>query len=558
MQAQYWTYDEMWDALKSWGACYPQLMDVAVIGQSRQGRNMAGVTLTARATGAPETKSAIFVDANIHAGEVTGNAVAMHWMHWCLSQYGEDPMATELLDRHTVYVVPRISLDGAELYLTTPGRVRSSPHIYPYTTPPDGWVPEDVNGDGHILTIRVVAEDGAYAVDEEDPRLMRPRKPAEFGGTYYHLLPEGRVVKTSQENMWPPLAHADVSRRQAMDFNRNFPVRWDLDADQRGAGPFPMSEPEIRSLVGFIHDHSNIAAYVALHTSGGVILRQPSNGEDTTLTVEDRHLFSRIAEMGEEVSGYFARSNHQAFQSGHDNILMPGAADDWMYDHFGVLGFTVEIWDLARHAGARGYAEYGVRHLVGLTPEEDLQDDRKIYGWVSREVPDGALFDWVPWTHPDLGDVEVGGLDDKFVRQNPPEKFLAGECAKVSAFLTRLGLSTPRMVIPRVDVERVGDGIYRVVAEVSNAGFLPTSSTGKGRQLQLEGIKAEITGPIRLVSGVSPHDLGALDGYGHGTARSQRGYTEWVVAVERPCQIVVRFHGQRAGEASRQIQLGGE
>jgi hypothetical protein len=146
-----------------------------------------------------------------------------------------------------------------------------------------------------------------------------------------------------------------------MDFNRNFPIRWAGETGQPGAGPFPLSEPELRHLADFILAHRNIAAYVALHTSGGVILRQPSTGDDTVLSQTDRHLFNRVAEMGAEVSGYFAGSNYNIFATGHEKVLMPGAADDWMYDHYGVLGFTVEIWNLAKRAGARGYGEHGMR-----------------------------------------------------------------------------------------------------------------------------------------------------------------------------------------------------
>lgn len=95
---------------------------------------------------------------------------------------------TELLDSHTIYVVPRIAVDGAELYLTTPARFRSSGHTYPYSEPQEGFIEEDVNGDGHILQMRVPAVDGGFAIDDTDPRVMRPRRPGELSGKYYHVF----------------------------------------------------------------------------------------------------------------------------------------------------------------------------------------------------------------------------------------------------------------------------------------------------------------------------------------------------------------------------------
>ncbi|NMP21327.1 M14 family metallopeptidase [Sulfobacillus harzensis] len=562
MNAQYWTYAAMWRELRRLAGLYPRLMTVEVIGQSREGRDMAGVTLTNRDTGDAASKSALFVDANIHAGEVAGNAVAMYWIAWCLENYGKNPEATWLLDDHTVYVVPRISLDGAELYLTTPHHVRSSPHIYPYSTPPDGFVEEDVNGDGYILMMRVPSSEGGFVIDDLDPRVMRPRRPGERGGQYYHLFPEGRIDQKTQSGSFSSWAHARPARRQGMDFNRNFPIRWAGEKGQPGAGPYPLSEPELRHLTAFIHRHGNVAAYVALHTSGGVILRQPSTGEDATLSETDRLLFTRIADMGAEVSGYFADSNYHIFATGHEKVLMPGAADDWMYDHFGVLSFTLEIWNLPKHAGARGYAEYGVRKLMELKPEEETEDDRKIIDWVSREVPEQGFFAWTPFDHPDFGRVEIGGLNPKFVVQNPPPALLEEECAHVSAFLTKLGLSTPRLELREVKVEEQAPGLYRIAVEVVNSGYLPTSSTAKGRELLLEGLKASISGDVRIVAGTTPAAIGHLDGYGaqDGWAppHGQRGAAEWMVQGASGTQVEVVVDGPRAGRVAATVVLGKE
>lgn len=561
MKTQYWTYQQMWETLRELQRTYPDFMTVEVIGQSRQGRDMPGVTLSHRATGAPEDKSALFVDANIHAGEVAGNAVSMYWIQWCLENYETKPDAHELLDHHTLYIVPRIALDGAELYLTTPHRVRSSPHPYPYSVPPDGFVEADVDGDGHILMMRVPALQGAYAIDEVDPRIMRPRLPGEFGGRYYHVFPEGKMDRQAKAPTWPVWHHGSRANRQGMDFNRNFPIRWAGETGQAGAGPHPLSEPELQNLVRFILAHPNIAAYVALHTSGGVILRQPSLGEDHLLSRIDRTLFTEVAHMGKVISGYEADSNYHVFASGHEKVLMPGAADDWMYDHLGVLAFTVEIWNLGKHAGAHNYAEQGVRGMMALDPETRVEDERKIYEWVSQEVPDDGFFPWKPFEHPDFGPVEIGGLNPKFVEQNPPVNFLSEECAHVSGFLTRLGLCTAKMVFSHLSAQEEAPGIYRIVAEVTNAGYLPTSSTQKGAELMVEELTASITGSFELLSGQSPLAIPHLEGYGGQDAwrppAKQHTSVEWVVRSQPGTWLEVRVGGPRAGYVQQRVQLEG-
>ena len=63
-----------------------------------------------------------------------------------------------------------------------PRHIRSSTRPYPYTEETvDGLTIEDVDGDGHILTMRVPTRMAATK-HAADPRLMVPREPGEFGG----------------------------------------------------------------------------------------------------------------------------------------------------------------------------------------------------------------------------------------------------------------------------------------------------------------------------------------------------------------------------------------
>ncbi|PSR24372.1 MAG: peptidase M14 [Sulfobacillus thermosulfidooxidans] len=557
--ARYYTYALMTETLKQWQEQYANLFALEAIGKSRMGRDLWAVTISSPVKEA-KRKPAVLVDANIHAGEVAGNAVAMHWMATLLENYGKSPAITWLLDTRTVYVIPRIAVDGAEEYLTTPLRMRSSPHLYPYSEVLPGWILDDIDHNGHILTIRMPADDGAFAVDDKDPRIMRRRRPGEFGGQYYHVFPEGRVLPAEHQGKDLMGGRLNLTVPNAMDFNRNFPIRWAGEDKQKGAGPFPLSEPELYALAQFVIDHPNIAGYAALHTSGGVILRQPSTGPDTVLSLEDRMLFTRVAHEGAQVSGYFAKSNYETFHNGHDDVLMPGAADDWMYDHQGVLSFTVEIWDLPRHAGARGYAEYGVQGLMKLTDSEKEDDMRKIMAFIDEKIGSEAFFAWTPFNHPDLGPVEIGGIDPKFVIQNPPPMFLEEECERVGRFLTTLGLSTPQLAISKLAVEKTGNDIFRIVALVTNQGFLPTSSTQKGRTMKRnQGLTARLDGNYQIIAGQSPQYLGHLSGYGSLDAgeppASNRVQLEWVIQASPRSTVALTVSTPKAGQVTVPVVL---
>ncbi|HMM42966.1 MAG TPA: M14 family zinc carboxypeptidase, partial [Thermomicrobiales bacterium] len=178
--SRFHTYDELTALLKGLVETYPTLATLESIGQSHEGRQIWLVTITNQETGAADDKPAMYIDGNIHAGEVTGCNVALYTAEMLLAGYGNDADTTELLDTRTFYIAPRVQPDGAELYLTTPYTLRSSVREWPAGDPDEGLTPEDIDGDGLILQMRVKDPKGEWLVSEHDERLMVKRRPDEL------------------------------------------------------------------------------------------------------------------------------------------------------------------------------------------------------------------------------------------------------------------------------------------------------------------------------------------------------------------------------------------
>src|SRR3569623_2005356 len=140
-------------------------------------------------------KPAFWVDGNIHAPELAGSSACLYFIHQLLNGYGLDADITRCLDSRVFYICPRVNPDGAEYALAdTPRLIRSGTRPYPYEEAPvQGLVREDIDGDGRLLSMRIRDPDGPWKVSSDDARLMVPREPAETGGEYYRLLPEGRI-----------------------------------------------------------------------------------------------------------------------------------------------------------------------------------------------------------------------------------------------------------------------------------------------------------------------------------------------------------------------------
>ncbi|MFP5325856.1 MAG: M14 family zinc carboxypeptidase [Acidimicrobiia bacterium] len=128
-------FPELTQIVQGLAAAYPSLLELSSIGQSQEGREIWLCTLTNTATGPAQEKPAIWIDANIHATELTGSVAALNLIARLVREHGSDPTVTRALDTRTFYVVPRLGPDGAELAMAErPRYVRSSVRSTPAST----------------------------------------------------------------------------------------------------------------------------------------------------------------------------------------------------------------------------------------------------------------------------------------------------------------------------------------------------------------------------------------------------------------------------------------
>ena len=218
---KFYKYDELTAILHAWADEQPDRFKLVSIGKSFEGRDIWLATVTNFATGPDVDKPAFWLEANIHAVEVTGCTAALHLINKLLTQYGVDEKVTRVLDTRAFYIVPRLNPDGAELALADrPKFIRSSVRPYPRTDQQDGLIEEDIDGDGRILQMRIEDPNGAWKAYPKDPRLMIRRDPIETGGKYYRILPEGLLKD------YDGVTIKVLGPKQALDLNRNFPAGW--------------------------------------------------------------------------------------------------------------------------------------------------------------------------------------------------------------------------------------------------------------------------------------------------------------------------------------------
>jgi murein tripeptide amidase MpaA len=553
---RYFTNADIEGLLQEWIEKYPQLATLSSIGRSYEGRPIWLLTLTNTATGAPETKPAIWIDANIHATEIAGTTTALCVADHLLSGYGADDRPTRLMDTCTFYILPRVNPDGAELAQgASPRYIRSGVRPYPYEDKDEGLHSEDIDGDGRILEMRMLDPTGDWKISSLDPRLMEKRAPDEVGGVYYRIFTEGRVEE------YDGYLIKEARNLQGLDFNRNFPFEWRPENDQTGAGPYPASEPEIKALIDFVVAHPNINFALTLHTFSRALLRPYSTKADDEMDTNDLWVYKKIGMRGTELTGYRCVSTFHDFKY-HPKEVTTGAFDDWLFDHFGVFTFTIELWDLPSEAGIKD------RKFIDWWRDHPHAEDLQILKWADEHSGPGAYVDWYPFQHPQLGPVELGGWNRMYTWRNPPPACMGAEAARQIPFVLSLAEMLPHLSIKTLEVSALGDGDYHINLVVENSGFLATFTSNQGKNRKaVRPVRAELvlSESVRLINGKRRAEIGFLEGrsrdldvtaFGASSPTTNRGRVEWVLHSAQQVSVTIKVLSDRAGSLECQLQLG--
>lgn len=554
---RYYRYDDLTTIVKAFADAYPNLVRVESIGQSYEKRDIWLVTVTNFATGNDAQKPALWVDANIHASELSPSSAALYLINKLVTEYGTSEDVQRLLDARVFYICPRVNPDGAELALADKPRIiRSSTRPYPYDEEPiGGMVPQDMDGDGRRLMMRVPDPNGQWKLHPDEPRLMVRREPTDFEGEFYRILPEGHIEDFDGYIIQPQ------TRKEGLDLNRNFPANWKQDHEQFGAGPYPSSEPETNAIMRFIVDHRNITGAITLHTFSGVLLRPFSNLPDDKFPAEDLWTYQKIGQKGTDITGYPHISVFHEFLY-HPGQYISGAFDDWMYDHRGVFAWTVEIWSPQRQAGIEEYK------FIDWYREHPIEDDFKMLKWSDDVLAGKGYVTWYPFEHPQLGPVELGGWDSEYSWRNPPPQFLEKEIAPLADWAIWHLQIAPELAMLDVALYRLGNNHFQVRLVVQNTGWLPTYITKRAVEKKLtRGVVCEISLPEGAVlqSGKPREIIGELEGraynssaltpWGEGGYTSDRAKFEWVVYAPNGGEATITAHHDRAGVVTTTISL---
>jgi hypothetical protein len=469
--------------------------------------------------------------------------------------------------------------------------------------------PEDLNKDGVITVMRVKDPDGRYMLHPDEPRLLRRADPARGEAGGYAIYWEGVDNDGDGFLNEDPLGGVDLNR----NFQHQYPY-YEPDAgphmisepETRGMMEYVLGRRNIAAILTFGESDNLIAppTRTGAHAPASVIdllgfaTESVSGARDvgrfaapagfggrgggrgggappaaagrggrgagptppaTTVATTDVEYFRTISDRYRQLTGI--RTSPPTRTPG-------GAFFEYGYYQFGVPSFSTPGWGITAPGGGPGgqAAQSGPGGAQGgpgggrggQAPEGAAAGgadaggatfDLRLLRWMDAEKIDGFI-PWQPFTHPTLGEVEIGGFRP-YAISNPPADRIA-ELGKTHAeFVTYLSGLFPKVRIAETSVVSHGGGIYRVKASVENAGFLPTSAA--------QGVRARSVRPTMVQLEVPPEDIvsgSAKTNFIPTLAGSGRRQSyEWIIKGKPGSTVRLRVVSQKGGSATETLTL---
>ena len=489
---RYYGYEEWTKIMHDLQTQYSQLCDIESIGKSRMGRDQFVLTITAKETGAHDTKTAMWVDGAVHGNEVNGITCSLYLAWYLLTRYDYDPYIYNMLNTTTFYILPGLNVDANDSYVMWPNTENNPREPYrPEDNDGDGLYDEDqtedIDGDGELSTMYIedptgnlkLSEDGRQFVPiaYEDEKVLRFRR---IGSEGYDNDGDGRI---NEDDIGGP------------DPNRNYPYGWNLQA----GWPYPMSEPEVRNAFEFQRTHENIFAAFHYHNTGRLIMfsvpwavegaapaSQAGRGSPygmgrgfQRLTPEER-----LAQMREEnqYAQFFDRTVAPEYR--HDMAVQteivtmgtrimknyrptmagpPGSGQAQVnsYMSIGAYGYLIELWGSHMDADKNGDGRVD-------------QDERM--EWLDIELTGEGWIMPHKVAHPDLGEVWVGGSARKHIGRTPPARYIESEAFRNSQFVLYCASQFPKVEVDEIKITPATGDLIWVDVTVKNDRTYPTIS----------------------------------------------------------------------------------
>jgi hypothetical protein len=292
-----------------------------------------------------------------------------------------------------------------------------------------------------------------------------------------------------------------------------------------------------------------------MDTSVPMHLRPPSTSRsEESMFPADLALYRHFDEAGKKITGYpyagdvfwdYANLPREDREDDKPEEKkgrpLFGHSPDFGYFSYGAIWYGDELW-----SGGR---------VVDYDRDGRI-NELEVLRWNDEALGGRGFKSWTRFTHPQLGEVEIGGFNPKFFSQNPPVEFLEEWVKKQAMFNLLLAKSLPRARIASAEVRplRKEPGVFEVTAVFTNEGFLPTALEMARRVKVVKPDRAEISFEAKdaeIVDGQKSLELGHLQ-------PGEKKEVKWKVRTLKAAgtELEISVFSTRGGVDKKKLAIG--
>ncbi len=492
-QGEYPDHEQLTARLKKISESYPEYTTLESLVQTEGGKDIWVLSVGA---GDLSSTPAIAVVGSTEGDHLLGTELALRFAEKLLEEYGKPGGKDGLLSDHSFYVFPDVSPDAREQFFAPlkyerKGNANSdftdrfgNKLVHPYN---------DLNGDGMITFMRIKDPAGEWKTHPADERILVKAFGVEGEKGEYRLYREG--VDFMKKERW---------YEEGVHFNKNFSFNYPVFTS--GAGEHAVSEKETRAIAGFLFDLKNVYATVSFG---------PANNLSQPLKYNESAASGRIISGILEEDAILNQMVSKKYNEITDTLLAtgsPGSGGDffqWAYFHYGRHSFSTPGWEVpsGENEGSP----------VKQSSGKDIDPKIEFLRWAEKENIDNVFVPWEQASHPLYPDleIEVGGIAP-YVMNNPPFHMTEQIAEDHYRFIVELAALKPAVEIFNFKTEKLGEGLYRISADIANTGVFPTvAKIGERlKWVQKTVVRLDAGNDQEIIGGKAVEVLSAIEGGG--------------------------------------------
>ncbi len=191
-----------------------------------------------------------------------------------------------------------------------------------------------------------------------------------------------------------------------------------------------------------------------------------------------------------------------------------------------------------------------MKNMPKKEKEDELSEkDKALLAWSDKEWEGKGYINWEKYSHPALGEVEIGGYVP-YLETTPKPEGMDSLFQAQLPWLLQLSKKLPEIEFAGEKVKELGNGIYKLELYIGNNGYFPYPIAMGERNSHPAPVVIILNGEVEFLEGIQRTPLGGIGG-------NQVKKLTWILKADNKSTVEATIESAVFGKQVKQIKIGG-